>query len=169
MQASKRDIASLVHRFGALREFPSSILLAQTNLTNCCTLGLLRTAWTNPSELPHRNMTALEIAMAIRRGDLTDILSPTILHSVPHSTLLTLQTHFHNLIQSSLYGRPNELDALRLPDLVVLTELELPVMWFPLKSEAPTGRARMGFGVSAPETLNEDTKERVRVSLHILE
>ena len=133
--------------------------------TNLLPPGLLRTAWTNPSELPNRNMTALEIAMAIGRSDLVDLLNSEILYPISHTILTTLQIHFHNLIRSSLSARPNELAFLRLPDLLVLTELEVPMMWFPLKSEGPT---RMEMRDSGPDIRKEKARERVRVRPHIL-
>lgn len=130
--------------------------------------GLLRTAWTSSSELPNRNMTALEIAIAIGRWELVDVLNSEILYPISHPILTTLQTHFHNLIRSNLSARPNELAALRLPDLLVLTELELPMMWFPLKSEGPTKSPRMEMRDSGPDTRKEKARERVRVRPDIL-
>ena len=137
--------------------------------TNLVPPGLLRTAWTSPSELPNRNMTALEIATAIGRWELVDLLNLEVFHPRSHSILTTLQTHFHNLIRSNLSARPNELAVLRLPDLLVLTELEVPMMWFPLKSEGPTKSSRMEKGDSGPDNRKEKVRERVRVRPDILE
>ncbi|KAF6219811.1 hypothetical protein HO133_003636 [Letharia lupina] len=148
MGASKDHITRLVRDFGSLR--------------------LLRTAWTSSSELPNRNMTALEIAMAIGRWELVDVLNSEILYPISHPILTTLQIHFHNLIRSNLSARPNELAALRLPDLLVLTELELPMMWFPLKSEGPTKSPRMEMRDSGPDIRKERARERVRVRPDIL-
>lgn len=136
--------------------------------TNLLPPGLLRTAWTSSSELPNRNMTALEIAMAIGRWELVDVLNSEILYPISHPILTTLQIHFHNLIRSNLSARPNELAALRLPDLLVLTELELPMMWFPLKSEGPTKSPRMEMRDSGPDIRKERARERVRVRPDIL-
>lgn len=136
--------------------------------TNLLPPGLLRTAWTSSSELPNRNMTALEIAMAIGRRELVDVLNSEILYPISHPILTTLQTHFHNLIRSNLSARPNELAALRLPDLLVLTELELPMMWFPLKSEGPAKGPRMEMRDSGPDIRKEKARERVRVRPDIL-
>ena len=136
--------------------------------TNLLPPGLLRTAWTNPSELPNRNMTALEIAMAIGHWEIVDVLNSEILYPVSHPILTILQTHFHNLIRSNLSARPNELAALRLPDLPVLTELELPMMWFPLKSEGPKKSSRMEMRDPGPDSRKEKARERVRVRPDIL-
>ena len=113
-------------------------------------------------------MTALEIAMAIGRWDLVDLLNSEILYPISHTILTTLQIHFHNLIRSSLSARPNELAVLRLPDLLVLTELEVPVMWFPLKSEGPTRSPRVEMRDSDPDSRKEKARERVRVRPDIL-
>ena len=113
-------------------------------------------------------MTALEIAMAIGRWELVDLLNSETLYPISHTILTTLQIHFHNLIRSSLSARPNELAVLRLPDLLVLTELEVPMMWFPLKSEGPTKSPRMEMRDSSPDIRREKARERVRVRTHIL-
>ena len=81
------------------------------------------------------------MAKALGRRELYAILEPEILFPVPRSTLEILETHFHALISNTLAAQSHELAMLRLPDLVVLTELELPVMWFPLKSKEPRKRA----------------------------
>ncbi len=135
--------------------------------TNLLPPGLLRTAWTNSSELPNRNMTALEIAMAIGRWELVEVLNAEILYPISSPILTTLQTHFHNLMRSNLSARPNELAALRLPDLIVLTEMELPMMWFPLKLEGPTKSRQMEMRDSDPDIQEEKARERVRVRADI--
>ena len=106
--------------------------------------------------------------MAIRRWELIDVLNSEIFYPISHPMLTTLQTHFHNLIRSNLSTRPNELAALRLPDLLVLTELELPMMWFPLESEGPTKSPRMETRILGPDTRKEQARERVRVRPDIL-
>ena len=138
------------------------LLFLYHTATNILPPGLLRTAWTSSSELPNRNMTALEIAMAIGRWELVDLLNSEILYPISHTILKTLQIHFHNLIRSSLSARPNELAVLRLPDLLVLTELEVPMMWFPLKSEGPTKSPRMEMRDSGPNIRKEKARVRVR-------
>ena len=79
-------------------------------------------------------MTAAEIARDSGFSDLYNVLAPVIYHCVPSTVLATLQTHFHGLIRFHLGASSDELTNLRLPDLVVLTELRVPMMWFPLKS-----------------------------------
>ena len=81
-------------------------------------------------------MTAAEIASELGNAHLCDILAPLIYHCIPHDILATLQTHFHNLIRKDLDAQGPEVTNLRLPDLVVLTELKEPLMWFPLKPSA---------------------------------
>ncbi|KAH6667471.1 hypothetical protein B0J14DRAFT_704554 [Halenospora varia] len=121
MGASHQQISRLIQQFGALR--------------------LLRTSWTDSSELPYRRMTAAEIARELGYTDLFTLLAPTIYHCVPYDVLATLQEHFHGLIRLQLHQLPQELANLRLPELVVLTELRVPLMWFPLKP-AVTGSPR---------------------------
>lgn len=84
-------------------------------------------------------MTAAEIARELGFTDLYDILAPIIYHCVPSAVLAMLQTHFHDLIRFDLRGATQELTTLRLPELVVLTELRMPMMWFPLKSRRLNG------------------------------
>ena len=106
--------------------------------------------------------------MAKGRRELVDVLNSEILYPVSHPILTNLETNFHNLIRSNLHRRPYELAALRLPDLLVLTELELPMMWFPLKSEGPTERRGLNVKQSDPEIRKEEARERVRVRPDIL-
>lgn len=94
---------------------------------------ILQTVWTSSAELPFRNMSALEIARSLGSKHLFDVLSPVIRHSIPCATLHKLQQNFHHLIRGDLAGRP-ENAQLRLPELELLTELENPEMYFPLKS-----------------------------------
>jgi hypothetical protein len=84
-------------------------------------------------------MTAAEIARELGFTDLYDVLAPVIYHCVPSTVLAMLQTHFHDLIRFDLRGATQELATLRLPDLAVLTELKMPMMWFPLKSRKLNG------------------------------
>jgi hypothetical protein len=78
-------------------------------------------------------MTAAEIARDSGFTDLYNVLAPVIYHCVPSTVLATLQTRFHDLIRFDFHESTHELANLRLPDLVVLTELKVPMMWFPLK------------------------------------
>ncbi|KAF7508634.1 hypothetical protein GJ744_009026 [Endocarpon pusillum] len=93
----------------------------------------LQTVRTSSSELPFRNMTALEMAQFLGFKYLFDVLSPIIHYSIPCATLHKLQQNFHYLIRGDLAGRPEDAQ-LRLPELELLTELENPEMYFPLKS-----------------------------------
>jgi hypothetical protein len=62
---------------------------------------------------------------------LTRILAPIILHPLPPVTVDKLQTQLHRLIKS-LIDDETFVIRLRLPVLTVLTELEDPIMWFPV-------------------------------------
>ncbi|KAK1073934.1 hypothetical protein LTR12_001341 [Friedmanniomyces endolithicus] len=101
---------------------------------------LLQTMWTSSSELPYRNMTALEMAQVLGYRNLFSALSPVIHHAIPSSVLQALQRHFHSLIESDIALLPQQY-SLRLPELELLTELENPEMYFPLKSP----KTKMGY------------------------
>jgi hypothetical protein len=60
---------------------------------------------------------------------LADILAPVIYHPTPLNTLLGLEALFHKMIRADLEG----VSGLVLPDLLTLTELKVPEMWFPLR------------------------------------
>jgi hypothetical protein len=83
-------------------------------------------------------MSAAEMASELGYTNLSTVLAPIIYHCIPHDVLAILQTHFHSLIRKDFYGKEREIADLRLPDIVVLTELEEPLMWFPLKPSALT-------------------------------
>lgn len=100
--------------------------------------GTLRTNWTNPKEFLHRDMTAIEMAREMGYSHLYNILSPIIRHNLPPMALHCLQKQFHDIIRTDL-GLQGEANDIRLPELVVLTELEVPEMWFPLKPPDSTG------------------------------
>jgi hypothetical protein len=93
---------------------------------------MLRTLWTSSSELPHKSMTALEMARFLGFRHLYDVLSPVLHHTIPHATLDKLQQKFHELIRGHLAGLRDGAN-LRLPELELLTELQNPEMYFPLK------------------------------------
>jgi hypothetical protein len=101
--------------------------------------GLLRTVRTDPAELPYGDMTAAEIARDSGFTELYNVLAPVIYHCIPSAVLATLQTRFHERIRLDLRDSTGELANLRLPDLVVLTELKEPMMWFPLKPRGVNG------------------------------
>ena len=110
-------------------------------------------------------MNALEIAREFGRRDLFTILTPTIFHDVLPSILAALQSNFHSLIEGNLIRRGYELANLRLPDLLVLTEPELPVIWFPLKSRMPLQRESLELQREWPNRNRDDALKRIRVSL----
>jgi hypothetical protein len=60
---------------------------------------------------------------------LAKVLTPVIYHLVPDRTLACLQTLFHAMIREDC----KTASRLVLPELVTLTELKVPEMWFPLK------------------------------------
>lgn len=76
-------------------------------------------------------MTASEIAREMGYHDLFDILAPVIRHNVPLATMGRLQDRLHSLVENMI-GDKSLLQQLRLPELSVLTELESPVIWFPV-------------------------------------
>ena len=77
-------------------------------------------------------MTPLELAQDLGYQSLYNVLSPIIRQAVPAQTLGVLQHKFHELIRNDLRDRV-EIEHIYLPVLVVLTELEVPQMWFPVK------------------------------------
>lgn len=73
------------------------------------------------------------IDIAVRKGNknLVNLLTPIYFHNVKLETLSKIQKNFHQVI----IGRINVLEkweSLRLPDLEVLLEFEIPSMWFPV-------------------------------------
>lgn len=62
---------------------------------------------------------------------LYDILSPVVRQTTPAEVLKNLERSFHQLIRSEC-GQRVDLDALRLPLLEPLTELDGEAMWFSL-------------------------------------
>lgn len=93
----------------------------------------LRTNWTDANELLYVDLCALEIAQEHGYSHLLEILEPRIKNLVPHSALDKVQSAFHQLIKSDLTTFANQ-EHLRLPELAMLTDMEIPEMWFPLKS-----------------------------------
>ena len=92
------------------------------------------------------DVTAVELAREHGCKHLYSILSPVVRHSMPVRTLDALQHHFHNIIRDDLGDRV-EREHLHLPELSVLTELEVPEMYLPVFS--PLGRGdQVGSRVS---------------------
>ena len=65
-----------------------------------------------------------------------------IYHTVPHQTLARLQSLFYEMIRVDWGGH---MSHLVLPDLVALTELRVPEMWFPVGEQGNTKHAVVGF------------------------
>jgi hypothetical protein len=82
-------------------------------------------------------MTAGEIARDLGSSYLYEILAPGVRNGVPYLTLQNLQEAFHNIIRTDLASAENT-EHLRLPELIPLTELDVPEMWFPLKAPDPS-------------------------------
>ncbi len=76
-----------------------------------------------------RGERALDVAARCGHAGLISILEPVVRHSVPPEVLHAIQAHFHGLIRS-LVGAQVEREALRLPELEPLLELDLPRIWF---------------------------------------
>ncbi len=89
-------------------------------------------------------MTAVEIAREHGYSHLFELLAPMIRNPVPHHTLERLQQRFHAMIRNDLSGFSNQ-EHLRLPELIVLTEMATPEMWFPLKSNNEYPRVGVAY------------------------
>jgi hypothetical protein len=141
MGSSIHEIRRLVEEFGASRtynylHFPSfgfSSTFAYENL------GLARTI--HAGDLPYPSMTALEIAQYLGATHLESVLAPVIYHVVPNSVLSRLQERFHGLVREDLGRRAAK--SLRLPELEVLGELRVPLMWFPMRKSQGGEGARV--------------------------
>jgi hypothetical protein len=83
-------------------------------------------------------MTALEIAREMGYHGLFDLLAPVIRHPLPPATVDRLQQQLNYLLKDLINDEPL-FRQLRVPELSVLTELENPVMWFPVSK----ARARL--------------------------
>ncbi|KAF9885069.1 hypothetical protein FE257_000800 [Aspergillus nanangensis] len=95
--------------------------------------GAYRTVPANTrGEFRHSDMTPVDIARDLGYRDICDILTPVIRHYIAPRTLTKLENHFHDLLRHELKGC-SLLNDLRLPQLVALTELEYPEMWFPIR------------------------------------
>lgn len=88
-------------------------------------LGAWRTLQNARGERP------VDVAERRQHLQLRDILEPRPRRRVPAGVLLKIQTHFHAVIR----GRADDLireQAVRLPELEPLLELEAPAIWFPV-------------------------------------
>ncbi|GAM42493.1 hypothetical protein TCE0_044r16524 [Talaromyces pinophilus] len=84
-------------------------------------------------------MTVAEIARELGYTHFCGILAPFVYQCIPHRVLASLQKDFHNLIRKDLQKQKCRIADFRLPDLVVLTEMKEPLMWFPLKPSPVKG------------------------------
>ncbi|MEP7124480.1 MAG: ankyrin repeat domain-containing protein [Byssovorax sp.] len=88
-------------------------------------LGAWRTLQNFRGERP------IDVAVRMGHTHLIEALTPVYLHRVPVAELLAIQEHFHRLIQRRVEREVNK-NALRLPELTPLLEIETPKMWFPV-------------------------------------
>lgn len=88
-------------------------------------LGAWRTLQNFRGERP------VDLAARMGHAHLIEALSPVYLRFVPSIELLAIQEHFHQLIQRRVEREVNK-NALRLPELTPLLEIETPKMWFPV-------------------------------------
>ena len=104
--------------------------------------GTLRTRKTE-SHFSHQDITAADIARDNKNADLADMLAPVIYHSVPQQTLARLEWQFHKIISADL---GEGVAHLVLPDLVALTELKVPEMWFPVGEQGESKKPVVSLG-----------------------
>lgn len=78
-----------------------------------------------------RGERPVDVAERMRHEELREVLEPSLRRRVPIGVLLKIQTHFHTVIRSRAEDLVTE-QALRLPELEPLLELEHPRMWFPV-------------------------------------
>jgi hypothetical protein len=88
-------------------------------------LGAWRTLQNARGERP------VDVAERRHQPHLREVLEPTLRHRVPAGVLLRIQEHFHAVIRGRVADLVSD-QALRLPELEVLLELEQPTMWFPV-------------------------------------
>lgn len=102
------------------------------------TTGTLQTRYTF-GEFQHADMTAAGIARELGYSHLFDILAPVMRHYIPANDLINLQSQFHDFLRLDMGGSLDR-HHLWLPELVVLTELERPEMWFPVEAGGQSSR-----------------------------
>jgi hypothetical protein len=138
MRAPRNIIKQLLDRGSLRRSFP----LNYHRRLLTAVKGTLRTRRTN-SHLNHQDITAADIARYSKHIDLVGILAPVIYHPVPHETLARLESQFHDIIRADLGVR---MARFVLPDLVALTELKVPEMWFPVDDQGNFKRPVVSVG-----------------------
>lgn len=88
------------------------------------------TLWA-PEEFSHPDLTPIEMARELGYAHLYHLLMPVIKHNVPAKVLESLQSQFHEIIKGDVKDLVDD-QHIRVPELVLLTELEIPEMWLPL-------------------------------------
>jgi hypothetical protein len=88
-------------------------------------LGAWRTLQNFRGERP------VDLAARMGHTHLLELLAPVYKRVVVARELLAIQEHFHQLIQQRIEREVSK-NALRLPELTPLLELETPKMWFPV-------------------------------------
>ncbi|KAJ7310631.1 hypothetical protein DFH08DRAFT_898644 [Mycena albidolilacea] len=100
-------------------------------------LGAWRTLRTIKSDL-----TPLDIARQFRHIHLYDILAPVIRHPLPSKTILKLEESLNNVIQTECKLNDDGVEmgksATRYPEVTVLTEMVIPLIWFPINEDVNT-------------------------------
>ncbi|KAI9777731.1 MAG: hypothetical protein M1835_005165 [Candelina submexicana] len=90
-------------------------------------------AWRTARSIRGGDNTPLDMVQTPEWDPLHRVLMPIIRHTVPSKTLDELQHRLHSLIFSEMRDDPKfHSRQMRLPDLYVLTELEVLAMWFPV-------------------------------------
>ncbi|KAJ7879414.1 hypothetical protein B0H13DRAFT_2543655 [Mycena leptocephala] len=84
--------------------------------------------------------TPLDIARKFRHTHLYDILAPVIRHPLPNKTILQLEKSLHDIIQAECESNEEDIErmgksATRYPEVTVLTEMVIPLIWFPINEE----------------------------------
>lgn len=145
-RASLEVVEKMLHA-GAFRQYLNST--APKCQTYWSEAGTLRTRWTKFSYL---DMTPLELAQDLGYSELYAVLAPILRWSVPAATLSSLQRRFHAIIYTDL-GDCVESEHMYLPELVVLTELAIPQMWFPIKGTKISPAVSLTWCQSHPSSL----------------
>ncbi|KAJ7041809.1 hypothetical protein C8F04DRAFT_1078810 [Mycena alexandri] len=98
-------------------------------------LGAWRTLRTIKSDL-----TPLDIARQFQHAHLYNILAPVIHHPLPSKTILNLEQSLHQVIQTECNLNDEDVEwmhksATRYPEVTLLTEMVIPLIWFPINEE----------------------------------
>ncbi|KAK2005498.1 HET-domain-containing protein [Colletotrichum eremochloae] len=123
-EANKLSFWTILHQAAFMRA-PKNII---KHLIDRGSLRTIRTRVTD-DHFTHHDFTAADIARESKQTQLASILAPVIYHPIPYQTLARLQSLFYEIIRADLGV---QMAHLILPDLVALTELKVPQMWFPV-------------------------------------